>query len=308
MHRKYRPKNWDEVIGNEEIVESLKQIGLKSPVMFQGTYGSGKTTMALILAKEYGVTKENLDYFSCRVHSGVDYIREKLKGLENSSLFGKKKVIVLDETYGLSKPAMGALLTPLENLPDNVGVIACTSSIQNMDEQFLSRWIRYTVRPLNNKQAKQLIDRVLQGENFSLSNNILKLLIIKGEGIPRRLLTTLPKLKGITDLNKAKYLIDVAILEEQDPDALDVFKLVLTKNWKGIKGQLKKSLKKKSVGSIRIGMMNIAAERIMSDYMKPEEGVYLQSLYGRLKNAEGIPEKGNLIHAIYSTLVNSYKV
>jgi len=303
---KHRPKALSEVVGNgvvKKVISEMIQNLSFTHVMFEGDTGSGKTTFAYILAKEFSGIEENIFNINCMFSSGVEEMRNKLEELRKTSLFGINKVLILDEIHGLSNQAQNVFLKPLEDgLPSYVLIIACTTSVEKLSPMLLDRFKRLRVKPLVDSEAIQLIDRISSLENITTEKWKKALILEKSAGIPRRILSGLEKVKSITDKSEVELLLDISSLEEEDPDILKLFKWILSKaDWNIIKHQLDILLKTgKSPESIRIGIVNLIASRLTSNYSNEIERSRLSKLYfNYLRQMLGVPDKANLINLIY---------
>lgn len=304
MHLKYRPETWEEVIGNSAIKKSLKSLTYKRHILLHGTRGCGKTTLAYLVAKSYGANPVNIDVINCGVNNDVGGMRERIEKLNHSTIFGNKKVLILDEIHLLSNPAKEALLLPLEEDTSNFLIIACTTEPSKLPGTLYDRFLDYKVQPLNDTESLQLLTWVCEQERITLSKELQLLLIEKVDGNPRRLLKGLTKVRDTQDIDEATYLLDIIEFED-DEDILNLFKLILLRNTSkldSIKGCLSELLKTKSPDSIRIGLMNIVAGHMMSAWFKTVNKKFLCTLYDNLMDAEGVPDKANLIHAIIKSV------
>lgn len=224
-----------------------------------------------------------------------------VESLYKSSFLSEKKVLIIDEVHELSPKAKSELLKPLENenLKDKVLYIACTTEFSALPNMFVERFLDFRVSPINEKESLDLIDSICEKEKLYIEKSLKALLIEKGEGIPRRLLTGLAKIREVKTEEEASYLLNINAIEE-DADILDLFKLILNKaSWNSIKKCLSDLLKTKKPDTIRIGLMNILSGRIMSNYFSiTNEGQNSIYMYNILRNSSGFPEKANLISAI----------
>lgn len=304
MHIKYRPRNFDEVIGNEAVINALKQRKDSRPILFQGQRGSGKTMFGHIVADNFGASKENIIVVNCREQSGVSYMRTLLDSLFSTSLFGSKKVVILDEIHHASIPAMGIWDVPLDGeaqdrLPDTIQVIACTTDPQKLEPAFYDRFKKYTVRPLSDKDSLKLILYVADKEGIKLHNWAKSLLVEVSEGNPRRLLIGLDTIRNCGNSDQAEQLLEVLKIED-DKDLIGLFDVLRQEQkWVTVRGVLKSLLKSKSPNEIRIGLMNIISSNMMSNFYKTENSKILDILFDNLNKANGIPEKAQLINALH---------
>ena len=301
MHLKHRPKTFEEVVGNDHIKQVLKQWCENrtfNPIMFEGERGCAKTTLAHIVAKEFGAPDENITDLNCVHFSGVDNMRERMDSLHKSSLFGKYKVLILDEIHRLSAVTQQVLLKPLEALPPNILIIACSTEPNSLISTLLDRFVRFRVSLLNFTESEYLLSSVLAKEGITFPKWKKALLLEESEGNPRRILTGLSKIININDEEEVKYLLDLNNIEENS-DILKLLRVFNTVNsWEPVKNELKICLKTNSPNNIRVGLMNIISGSLMSNF-PILKGI---KLYDNLIKAEVYPEKANLIMALYKSI------
>jgi replication-associated recombination protein RarA len=289
------------MFGNDELKKVIPTLRLDRPILVEGSYGSGKTSIAYIIAKMFGANEYNILERDCENLSKVDNMREELENLTKTTIFGRKKVLILDEIHGLSDKSLKVLLKPLENeaLLKDVLIIGCTTEVSSISKILLSRFMILRVRPLSVKESKDLLDYVCSKEGIILEKWKKQLLVEKAEGIPRLLLKNLSLLKTINDIDEAKYLLELSIIDEVDEDTLTLYKVILTKDWGTVKPVLISILKKKSPSTIKAGLLNLTAGRLTSEYFKDSEGGKLLLLTNILQNTILIPEKAGLIISLY---------
>ncbi len=311
MHLKFRPTTMDEVVGLDYIKNALERFEFDVPVMFHGERGCGKTTFAEILAKEFCEDEFTLNIrtINCGYYTKIDDMRAEIDRLHVSSLFGKNKVLILDEIHRLSNASQNAWLIPLEKLPENVLVLACTTEPNKIIPTLLRRFVQYKVHRLGPVDARILIDKVLAKENISMPKWAKIKVIEQTDCIPGLIMTALPKIIGITDEAKVDYLLEVVTME-QDADVLEILKQILgSTGWSAVKEALKVALKETKPESVRMSLMNLISGRMMSNFATDgNELIRLCDFYDGLQEAEGYPEKANLINAIFKAFYNFRKV
>ena len=301
MHLKYRPKTFEELFGHSAVKKALSESKLDRPILLIGLSGIGKTTIAYILANRFGCNEEGIIHHNCFHFSGIDRVREVVNDLNRSSLFSDKKVLILDEIHGLSAQAQQELLIPLENLSENVLVIACTTTIDKVKDTLVSRFISYNLLPLTRDEIAALLKYVTTEEGIHLTKPVKSLLLKHSEGIPRRLLTGLTKIKGLDDLDEIEYILQKNILEEEG-DVYEFFKALMSGlSWSIISKKLSTLLKSNTPESIRVSLVNLIGSRILysKDRIKDEKAIIC--LLGTLtQNVSDYLLKSYLIAAIYS--------
>lgn len=205
FYRKYRPQNFDELIGQDHVKKTLinaSQSGkLGHAYLFVGPRGSGKTSAARILAKLVNCEKpeppcnkcaacisitdgSNMDLIEIDAASnrGIDDIRdlrEKIK-LAPSSL--KKKVYIIDEVHMLTTEAFNALLKTLEEPPEHVLFILATTEAGKLPATILSRVQRFDFKLASKPQIMEVLKNICQKEKLKISDEILSLIAENSEG------------------------------------------------------------------------------------------------------------------------------
>lgn len=302
----YRLTSLGEFLGNQHIVNYLKNTyDYTKHLLFEGERGTGKTTFAYIVAKQFVDSEENIHDINCQHYSGVNEMRSLVENYMNkTSLFGNKKVVILDEVHSLSKHAERELLKPLEDEKyiGKILLIGCTTSVNTLSKMFLDRFTRLKTNPLSTKQSLELISQIEQKENFKLGKNKKVLIIEKSEGNPRLIINNILKIQNIENEEEIKAILTLSSIDT-DEEILKLFKVINSNSvsWKGIVNTLNKALKRSSPQDIRIGLINILAGKLKSQYLPSrEEGNRLLQLYTFLsKDWFDITDKASLIIQLY---------
>ena len=218
LYRKYRPKNFAEVVGQEHVVETLLgalQTGrLAHAYLFTGPRGTGKTSLARLLAKAVncdrteseGVLRpEGRMYDACAVcqsckeveegravdlieidaasHGNVDDIRELREGVRFSSMNpGKYKVYIIDECHQLSNAAANAFLKTLEEPPPKTVFILATTEPHKVLPTIVSRVQKFDFKKLAIEQIITKLQRIALAEKIKIDKDLLRLVARQAEG------------------------------------------------------------------------------------------------------------------------------
>ncbi len=223
LYRKYRPNTFDEVIGQDHITKTLvnqiKTNQLSHAYLFTGTRGVGKTTIARIFAQAVNC-KNNVDGNPCKKcenclnpnnvdiveldaasNNGVDQareIREKVAYLPANS---KYKVYIIDEVHMLSSGAFNALLKTLEEPPEYVIFILCTTESQKIPATILSRCMRFDFHLLSIADLVGLLTKVLDDVKVSYTLDAVTAVAVMGEGSARDSLSILDRCVAVCEGN-----------------------------------------------------------------------------------------------------------
>jgi DNA polymerase III subunit gamma/tau len=166
LYRKYRPKKWSDVLGQDHIVKviesSIKLKRISHAYLFTGARGTGKTSIARILASEIGCKDEDLYEIDAASNRGIDDIREIKQSVSAQPFRSPYKVYIVDEVHMLTKEAFNALLKTLEEPPEYVIFILATTEPEKLPETVISRCQVFNFkRPGQNTLKEMLVKSLL---------------------------------------------------------------------------------------------------------------------------------------------------
>lgn len=186
LYRKYRPKTFKDVIGQEHIVKTLEgalKLGnFFHAYLFAGSRGTGKTTLARIVARETGASANDIYEIDAASNNGVDEMRLLNEAVSTLPLESPYKVYIFDEVHMFSKAAFNALLKTLEEPPKHVVFILATTEIDKLPETIISRCQVFQLKKPSREVLKQSIAAVAKKEGFTLDAGAADLIALLGDG------------------------------------------------------------------------------------------------------------------------------
>jgi len=207
LYRKYRSRSFDEVVGQDHVVNTLKQALQAGKVshayLFTGPRGVGKTSVARILAHEvndlpYRDESIHLDIIEIDAASNrrIDEVRDLREKVHIAPSSAKYKVYIIDEVHMLTREAFNALLKTLEEPPAHCIFILATTESHKLPETIISRTQRFAFRPVAASVAARQLKKIAEIEKIDISSGALELLAKHGEGSFRDSIGMLDQLSG----------------------------------------------------------------------------------------------------------------
>jgi len=207
LYRKYRPKTFKEVVNQEHIIRTLTNALTLNKVahayLFTGPRGTGKTTVARLLAKAVncqdrqthepcnqcdacqGINQAralDLVEIDAASNRGIDEIRELRDGIKFSPTNLKYKVFIIDEVHQLTPPAFNALLKTLEEPPAHAIFILATTEIHKVPQTIISRCQRFDFHKLTLEKIVERLNWISQQEKVSIEKPALELIALNADG------------------------------------------------------------------------------------------------------------------------------
>lgn len=235
LYRKYRPQTFSEVINQKNTIlaltNALKNGRISHAYLFSGPRGTGKTSVARILAKALNCLNRKSDQFEpcnqcdhCREINegrfldlveidaastrGIDDVRELRENIKFPPLKAKYKVFIIDEAHQLTKDAFNALLKTLEEPPEYVIFILATTEPEKLPPTVLSRLQRYDFRKLALQDIIERLAYICQQEKITYEEEALRLIAVYSEGGLRDAESLLGQIALITNNNITKESIE----------------------------------------------------------------------------------------------------
>ncbi|MDR0935035.1 MAG: DNA polymerase III subunit gamma/tau [Erysipelotrichaceae bacterium] len=250
LYRTYRPTTFEEVSGQQHIVRTLKNAlstgKIAHAYLFAGPRGTGKTTMAKLLAKalncDEGLGHQCNECENCIAinegshpdvieidaasNNGVEEVRDLIDKVKYSTILGRYKVYIIDEVHMMTPGAFNALLKTLEEPPENVIFILATTEPHKILATILSRCQRYDFSKLTDLEIKERLKTVLEKENVDYDDDSVNLIVSLSDGGMRDALSILDQVLAYSS-NKLESEVILSMFSlESINEKIELLKLI----------------------------------------------------------------------------------
>ena len=227
LYRQYRPKTFDSVLGQDRVVNVLKnQVksgNISHAYLFSGERGTGKTTCAKIFAKAINCLNPKdgspcMECENCKAieeETTIDVVEmdaasnrriDDIRNLKDNVIYPpnklKYKVYIIDEAHMITREAFNALLKIMEEPPSHLVFILATTEIEKIPSTILSRVQKYEFNKIDENKIKEQIDYILEDRSITMENEAIRLIIKKANGAMRDALSILDQ---VLSLEKESY-------------------------------------------------------------------------------------------------------
>lgn len=206
LYRKYRPESFADVIGQTQVVGALqgalKAGNLAHAYLFSGSRGTGKTSLARILARSLEVHDSDIYEIDAASNNSVEDIRALREGVNTLPFESTYKLYIIDEVHMLSKAAFNAFLKTLEEPPKHVIFVLATTEIEKIPDTIISRCEVHHFKKPNQKVLQTLVLNVSKKEGYTIESGGADVIALLGDGSFRDTLGMLQKVLAASNDSK----------------------------------------------------------------------------------------------------------
>jgi len=233
-HIKFRPDTYDEVLGQDKQVASIRK-AVKSgnqSFILAGPSGVGKTTLARIIANEIKCTHDNRIEVDAATHTGIDPMRELTRSMNFKSISGNTKIYIIDEAHALSKAAWQSLLKSVEEPPDGVFWVFCTTELNKIPKTIQTRCLVYNLSSVSSDIIFDLLVFIKAEEELEIEDSWLELIAKNSDGSPRQALTSLSVCETCTSKKEVAQMLETV---ESENEVIELCRVLIAHEaWKKV--------------------------------------------------------------------------
>jgi DNA polymerase III delta prime subunit len=277
LYQKYRPSNFDEMVGNTNVVDNLRGLLAKDDpphaFLFQGPTGCGKTTLGRIVAIELGCNEVDFKEIDTADFRGIDTARQIRHNAHYKALQGDRRAWLVDEAHKLTNDAQNALLKGLEDPPDHCYFILCTTEPEKLLDTIKGRCSIHIVKPLTVPEMVRLLGKICAKEKQPLSKKVLDAIARKSSismvdsddraaCYPRHALQLLEKVMVASPEEQLKLIEETESIATSS-DFLAVA-MIKRQGWKAVANVIS-NIPEENVEQVRRGVLNYCKTMLLKE-------------------------------------------
>lgn len=281
LNKAYRPVQWDEVVGQDSAVRAIKSV-LKSKasqaLLLFGPSGVGKTTIARIAANEFGCNQSTILSIDAATHTGIEKMREVQDMIRYKPIMGDsgKRAVIVDECHRLSGNAWDSLLTSVEEPPQHMLWVFCTTNVAKVPITIKTRCAKFGLKEVSDKDLDFLVRDVAKGEQHKIPDEVIRVVVSEARGSPREALNNLSMCVDAKNRREAADLLK-AVIDENSTIELCRFLANSSGSWVKCMAIIEK-LADESPESVRIVATNYFGKAIRSAKTNKDACFWLERL------------------------------
>lgn len=267
LHVAYRPKTFDEVIGNRETVNKLESLlsrkdGMPHIFLAFGPMGCGKTSIARLIPEYLEIPECERYELNSANYSTLSDARELERTVRFKPMKGDKRFWLMDESHRMSKRAQDCLLKVLEEPPEHVYICFSTTEPHLMLPTLRDRCQPLRMKPFRKKETEKLLTEVLGAEEIDIPNDVVKRIAKDSGGIPR---TALVMLDSVMDLHPDDMLESIENSEYIESSTIELALALLNNTTDKKLATILDGLKGEDPEQIRRAVLGFCANTLTSE-------------------------------------------
>ncbi len=269
LYKKYRPPEFDQVIGNEDVVSYLQDVvsdvkTCPNVFLLYGPTGCGKTTLGRIIAWKLGSKGTDMMEINTADFRGIDTARQIIRNSNYRPMEGGVRMWLIDEVHKMTGDAQTALLKLLEDTPKKSFFVLCTTEPHKLLATIKGRCIQLEVKPLTEQQMFRLLKSVVKQEGKKIDKEVYEQIVQDSFGLPRNALQILERVLKVSKEKQLELAKQSAVEYSQ---SIELCRILL--------GQGRKKANWKEVRTILLGMKDQEAESIRRHVLAYNQSVLL---------------------------------
>jgi DNA polymerase III gamma/tau subunit len=257
---KFRPTKLSEVKDQSATIKSIERFINKNgepphSILLCGASGTGKSTIARILASMVGCKEQYLFEVNGSYYTGVEDARDLIDQLKHKSIGSNVKFLIMDEVHRLSSNAFDAFLKIAEEPPNHLFMVFVTTEPDKIPGTMLSRFTRYNFTKIKYATIVERLEEISNKEGFKVPDGAIEIIAKNADGNLRKSIKDLDKCNGAEELEEVKILLNI---DTDDPQVIDLCRALTSnkkKSWNEVRGILV-NLKPLNPEGIRINVAN----------------------------------------------------
>jgi len=234
FYRKYRPQRFEDVVGQENTIKILKNAVSKKRVahayLFSGPRGTGKTTVARILARETGSYEEDVIEIDAASSRGIDEARALREAVRTVPLRSKYKTYIIDEVHMLTKESFNALLKTLEEPPEHAIFILATTEPAKVPDTIISRTQHFQFNKVAIPDIVKELEKISLEEKLTTEDDVLKLIAFFADGSLRDAENILFQIASLGEKNIKEADVRTLLGAPEEESVEKIIKIAFEKN------------------------------------------------------------------------------
>lgn len=223
LYKKYRPRKLKQMAGQygtvRALTEMIKNNNVPHTILFTGSSGCGKTTLARILKDKLECSENDFSEINCANFRGIEMVRSIQRQVGQSPMGGKSRVWLIDECHKLSKDAQNAFLKLLEDTPSHIYFFLATTDPQKLLKTVVTRCTIFKMKELLIGEMEDLLSKICKKEGKTITKSVLQSIIKHSDGSPRQAIVLLNQ---IINMKKEKDQLECISSIEAEAEGIEI--------------------------------------------------------------------------------------